>query len=126
MTQEITKIFKALSDVNRLRILKALQSKTLCVCEIQSLLGLANSTISQHLKILKVTGFIIEEKAGKWVNYSINSNPDDARISSILSSLDFWINDEKLIIKDKRIVAKLDRNKICAVKLNSQNNEMKI
>ena len=114
MIKDNTKIFKALSDINRLRILKALQSKTLCVCEIQSLLKLANSTISQHLKILKTAGFIHETKEGKWVNYSIIQNPEDSRIGTILSSLDYWINDERLIIKDKKITAKLDRNKICA------------
>lgn len=116
MDKDNTKIFKALSDINRLRVLKALQSKTLCACEMQALLKLANSTVSQHLKILRNAGFIVENKDGKWVNYSINPQPEDSRISSVLSSLDFWINDEKLIIKDKRIVAKLDRNKICAVK----------
>ena len=111
---EKTKIFKALSDINRLRILKALQTRTLCVCEIKELLDLANSTVSQHLKILKRTGFIIEEKEGKWVNYSINPQPSDQRISSILSSLDFWINDDKTIINDKKIISKLDRKIICS------------
>lgn len=111
--KDSTKIFKALSDINRLRILKALQSKYLCVCELRSLLGLANSTVSQHLKILRESGFITEEKDGKWVNYKINSNPDDPRINSILGSLDFWINNEELIISDKSTIIKLDRNKIC-------------
>ena len=108
-----TKIFKALSDPNRLRILKALQTKYLCVCEIKELLNLANSTVSQHLKILKDTGFIIEEKEGKWVNYMINPRPTDQRISSLLSSLDFWIDDEEMIIEDKKKVKNLDRNIIC-------------
>lgn len=112
--KENTKIFKALSDINRLRILKALQSRTLCVCEIRQLLGLANSTVSQHLKILKETGFILEKKEGKWVNYSINSNPEDKRISSIISTLDFWIADSNIIIKDKKTINKLDRNLICS------------
>lgn len=108
-----TKIFKALSDFNRLRILKALQTRTLCVCEIRGLLDLANSTVSQHLKVLREAGFILEEKDGKWVNYSINPQPADSRISSILSSLDFWISDEEMIINDKRTVSELDRNKLC-------------
>ena len=108
-----TKIFKALSDLNRLRILKALQRKMLCVCEIKELLGLANSTVSQHLKILKSVGFIIEQKEGKWVNYMINPQPADNRISNILGSLDFWIDDEKLIIKDKKTILSLDRKVIC-------------
>lgn len=106
-------IFKTLSDNNRLRILKALQTKKLCVCEIRALLELANSTVSQHLKILKEAGFIVEEKDGKWVNYKINPTQKDERISSILTSLDFWINDEEVIISDKENIKKLDRNNIC-------------
>ena len=108
-----TRIFKALSDRNRLRILKALQSKNLCACEIKELLKLANSTVSQHLKILRNAGFIIEEKEGKWINYKININPDDPRISAVLASLDFWINDEEMIIADKKMLKYVDRNIIC-------------
>lgn len=113
MREDNTKIFKALSDKNRLRILKALQSKVLCVCEIRELLQLANSTVSQHLKILRESDFIIEQKDGRWVNYQINPKPADARITSILSRLDFWINDNVLIIKDMEMVATLDREIIC-------------
>ena len=113
LMQENTNIFKALSDSNRLRILKALQTKTLCVCEIRELLNLANSTVSQHLKTLREAGFILETKDGKWVNYSINHQPSDQRISSILASLDFWINNEELIIEDKKKVIGLDRNNLC-------------
>lgn len=115
MQKENVTIFKAMSDPNRLRILKALQSKILCVCEIKELLNLANSTVSQHLKILKEAGFIIEDKDGKWVNYKINPQPADERISSILSSLDFWISDENTIISDKLKVNSLDRNKLCGI-----------
>jgi ArsR family transcriptional regulator, arsenate/arsenite/antimonite-responsive transcriptional repressor len=108
-----TNIFKILSDNNRLRILKALQSRSLCVCEIKELLNLANSTISQHLKLLKEAEFILEQKDGRWVNYMINPKPSDSRISSILGSLDYWINDEEMIISDKKKVIHLDRNTIC-------------
>lgn len=115
MKNENVEIFKALSDPNRLRILKALQTKVLCVCEIKGLLKLANSTVSQHLKILKEAGFIIEDKDGKWVNYKINPRPADERISSILTSLDFWVSDESTIINDKLKVKELDRNKLCRI-----------
>jgi ArsR family transcriptional regulator len=114
MIEEKTKLFKSLSDSNRLRILKMLQVKPLCVCEITDVLQLATSTVSKHLSILKETGFIIEEKDGKWVNYMINSRPDDPRISSILSTLDFWISDDQLIISDKQRVQKVDRNEVCS------------
>jgi len=114
MTEEKTRIFKALSDPNRLRILKMLQTKSLCVCEITDVLKLATSTVSKHLSILKSTGFIIETKDGKWVNYLINPRPSDARISSVLSTLDFWISDDQMIISDKQKVKKVDRNEVCS------------
>jgi ArsR family transcriptional regulator, arsenate/arsenite/antimonite-responsive transcriptional repressor len=114
MIEEKTKIFKALSDPNRLRILKMLQTKSLCVCEITDVLQLATSTVSKHLSILKSTGFIIETKDGKWVNYLINPRPSDARISSVLSTLDFWISDDQMIISDKQKVQKVDRNELCS------------
>jgi ArsR family transcriptional regulator len=114
MLKEKTKIFKAVSDPNRLRILKMLQIKSLCVCEMQDVLGLAISTVSKHLSILKDTGFIIEEKDGKWVNYLINTNPKDPRVSSLLSRLDFWISDEETISKDRLLVSKVDRIILCA------------
>lgn len=113
MVKDNTKIFKALSDPNRLRILKMLQSKSLCVCEITDVLNLAASTVSKHLSILKDTGFILEQKDGKWVNYLINPRSTDSRISSIISTLDFWIADDRLIISDKQKIQKVDRNKVC-------------
>lgn len=109
-----TKIFKALSDPNRLRILKMLQSKSLCVCEITDVLKLAASTVSKHLSILKEVGFIIEQKDGKWVNYMINPRPSDVRISSVISTLDFWISDDQIISSDKQKVQKVDRNEVCS------------
>ncbi len=114
MIEEKTKLFKCLSDSNRLRILKMLQVKPLCVCEITDVLQLATSTVSKHLSILKETGFIIEEKDGKWVNYMINPRPDDPRISSIISTLDFWIADQKIISDDKTKVTKVDRHLVCS------------
>lgn len=114
MIEEKTKLFKSLSDSNRLRILKMLQVKPLCVCEITDVLQLATSTVSKHLSILKATGFIIEEKDGKWVNYMINPHPDDPRISSIISTLDFWIADQKIIASDKSKVINVDRHVVCS------------
>jgi ArsR family transcriptional regulator, arsenate/arsenite/antimonite-responsive transcriptional repressor len=96
-----------------MRILKMLQSRPLCVCEITFILELAASTVSKHLSILRDTGFIIESKEGKWVNYMIAPYPSDPRISSLLSMLDFWISDDNLIISDKRKVQTVNRNEVC-------------
>ncbi|PKL84268.1 MAG: transcriptional regulator [Ignavibacteriae bacterium HGW-Ignavibacteriae-3] len=108
-----TTIFKALSDPNRLRILKMLQIKPLCVCEIRDILQLATSTVSQHLSVLKKEGFILEEKDGKWVNYIINPRPVDRRISTVLTSLDFWIGDDAINESDRLKVKTVDRLEVC-------------
>ena len=114
MVEDKVKFFKALSDSNRLRILKMLQTRPLCVCEITDILKLATSTVSQHLKILKKAGFIIEEKEGKWVNYLVHPRPSDPRISTLLTSLDYWIAEQSVIIADKKKVMEADRNIICS------------
>lgn len=100
MYNEKAKIFKALSDPNRLRIIRLLQEKTLCVCEIRSALQLANSTVSQHLSVLKEAGFIVESKDGKWVHYSINPRPSEQMVASVLSMLIFWLGDINTINED--------------------------
>ncbi len=111
--EEKVKIFKALSDSNRLRILKMLQEKKLCVCEIREVLKLANSTVSQHLNILKSSGFILEEKDGKWVNYFINPKPGDPIVISVLAMLPLWFANDETIDSDKEKVDGVNRILIC-------------
>lgn len=65
------KIFKALSDPVRLRILEFLRDGEKCVCEIVPHLGLVQPLVSRHLKILKECGLAIDRKKGNWRFYSI-------------------------------------------------------
>jgi ArsR family transcriptional regulator, arsenate/arsenite/antimonite-responsive transcriptional repressor len=106
-------IFKALSDKSRIRIIKMLQKKPLCVCEITAILKLATSTVSNHLSVLTDANLIIGEKDGKWINYKINTNPKDNIISSTLLYLQFILEDDETIINDRRIIANVDRLKLC-------------
>ena len=62
---------KALSDPNRVRILLALKSGELCVCQITELFGLATSTVSKHLSILNHAGLIRSRKTERWVYYRL-------------------------------------------------------
>ena len=69
-------ITKALADENRVRILTALESRELCVCQLIALLQLAPSTVSKHLWILKQAGLIDLRKEGRWSYYRLaNQNP---------------------------------------------------
>jgi len=65
-------VFKALSDVNRLKIIDMLSCGELCVCDLIEGLELSQPTISHHVKILKQAGLVKSHKVGKWTRYSIN------------------------------------------------------
>jgi len=66
-----SKIFKALSDPTRLKIVELLQKKEICACEFVPLTKKAQPTVSQHLKILENAGIIKSRKEGKMILYSI-------------------------------------------------------
>jgi len=112
---KLIKIFKALSDTNRIRILKMLQVKPLCVCEITKILGLAASTVSQHLSILKHAGFIFDQKENKYVNYYLNERSQQQYLKDLIPFIEKWLPDEKIIIRDTEQVKVVDREKICGI-----------
>ncbi len=70
--EELTAIFKALSDGTRLRIVKLLEKGELCVCDIVAALNMVQPKISFHLGTLKEAGLIKDRKQGKWIHYSLN------------------------------------------------------
>jgi len=107
------KIFKALSDPSRLRILGMLQIRPLCVCEIKAILPLALSTVSKHLSILREAGLISDVKEQKWVVYHIETESPDRMIRDLLSSLDRWLADDAQIRADRNRVRTLDRHRLC-------------
>ncbi|MEM1592296.1 MAG: metalloregulator ArsR/SmtB family transcription factor [Candidatus Bathyarchaeia archaeon] len=69
--ERLCRIFRALADSNRIRILKLLEVREMCVCEIMIALELTQPTASHHLKILEDAGLIKGRKEGKWVFYKI-------------------------------------------------------
>lgn len=65
-------IFKAFCDGKRLRILDLLQGGEKCVCALYEELGLPQSTLSYHMKILCESGVVVPRQEGKWTHYSIS------------------------------------------------------
>ena len=64
-------IVKALADENRIRAILALNRRELCVCQIIELLGLAPSTVSKHMSILKQARLVDSRKHGRWIYYRL-------------------------------------------------------
>jgi ArsR family transcriptional regulator len=92
--REFIKVMKALSDPNRVKMLKMLQRKVMCVCEIQVALGLAQSTASKHLKILEEAGLIAYAKEGLWVNYRLADGSGNPYVANLLGNLRYWLEDD--------------------------------
>jgi DNA-binding transcriptional ArsR family regulator len=69
-----SRIFKALADETRLRILNLLRAREMCVCEIMIALNLTQPTASHHLRILESAELVEDSRKGKWVFYKI-ANP---------------------------------------------------
>ena len=77
-------ILKALAHPVRLRILALLRGGELCVCEVAEVLGLAPSTVSEHLTGLRRTGLVREWKVGRWVHVALS---EEATARPVLESL---------------------------------------
>lgn len=72
--KQIVRIYKALSDETRLRILNLLHDDALCVCNIMDTLEMGQSKVSRHLTYLKHAGLVTDKRKGKWVYYSLSKN----------------------------------------------------
>jgi len=70
------KVFRALSDETRLRLLFALRGGELCVCQLIELAARSPSTVSKHLAILHDAGLVDSRKQGHWVYYRLAARPD--------------------------------------------------
>lgn len=67
----VSRLFKALSDQTRLRIVALLAHDELCVCHVEGALGLSQPLISRHLAILRNAGVVASRREGSWVYYRL-------------------------------------------------------
>ena len=88
------RVMKALSDPNRVRILKLLEDGELCVCEIQQVLGLAQSTVSKHMKLLEDAGLTTKKRQGTWMLYRLAAPAETIFAQTMLRQLRGWLDDD--------------------------------
>ena len=88
--RELMTVLKALADENRVRALMTLRSGELCVCQIVELLGLAPSTVSKHIAILKQARLVDGRKQGRWMFYRLakrGASVEARKIAALVSQL---------------------------------------
>ena len=94
--EEIVKIYKALSVKSRLRILKLIKDKELCVNAITARLEISQPAVSQHLSILKKAGLVKSSRYGSIIHYKMNQN----RLENFKKSVKKQLGDEFILLNE--------------------------
>ncbi len=107
--KDFIRVMKALSDPNRVKVVKMLQQKPMCVCEMQTALGIAQPTVSKHLKVLEDAGLVQSKKDGLWVNYSLSGGGGSPYAATLLGNLKHWLGDEPEIQRLSQAIPAIQR-----------------
>lgn len=83
--REHAKVFKALCDPKRLAILALLRGGEKCACVLMDQLGMAQSAVSYHMKILCESGIVASRQEGKWTHYSLSPEGSRAAVQLLAS-----------------------------------------
>ncbi len=110
--KKATKVFKALSDETRLRVLKLLEVRPLCVCEIQHILKGSQPNVSHHLKTLHEAGLVESEKSGLWISYRLPGKPESPLHAAALSLIRKSLATDETVKKDRVLVSSVTRIEI--------------
>jgi ArsR family transcriptional regulator, arsenate/arsenite/antimonite-responsive transcriptional repressor len=114
--RDLMTVIKALADENRVRVLMALGPKELCVCQIVELLGLAPSTVSKHVAILKQARLVDGRKEGRWMFCRLAEDDASAEAKAMTSLVSRLLADDPQSREDaKRLkqILKMDRDELC-------------
>ena len=95
--EELADIFKALSDPTRLRLVKLLSEGggALCVNALAQMLGVTQSAVSQHLRVLRQAGLVRGERRGHFVHYSL----DRGRLEQYKAKLREALGEDFVVVK---------------------------
>ena len=94
---DIVRVMKALSDPGRVTVLKLLGEREMCACEIIRALGLAQPTISRHMRVLADAGLVRARKVGAWVHYRVAEAPDSPVARTMLGHLRGWLENDPAV-----------------------------
>lgn len=109
---------KAVGDPTRTRILKLLEAGGLCVCQVQAVLGLAPSTVSKHLTVLKLADLVEDRRNGKWVEYALTEASRNPHARPVLALVRASLERDPAVLADRkrlREIKAIPMNELCAL-----------
>jgi ArsR family transcriptional regulator len=115
---QLVQVHKAIAHPTRLRLLAALRTGPLCVCQMTVVVRLAASTVSEHLSELRKAGLITDRKEGRWVEYRLS---DSAVSDGTLEPIWPALKDDREAEADAVLVKELRRiplDELCSVDLD--------
>jgi len=99
--RDFAKLFKALSDETRIRILKVLLERECCVCEVMQALDISQPRASRNLGILEDAGFIKSRRDGLWILYSIDERKTNSYAAPLVQLLRSSLGNDETILQDR-------------------------
>jgi ArsR family transcriptional regulator len=108
MKRELLELLKALGDSTRMRIVHLIDQcgPEICVCDMEAVLDLPQSTISRQLMRLRSARIVMDSRNSMWVNYAIDDSKNDLRDGLLAVMRKAWATDPELKA-DKKKFAKL-------------------
>lgn len=107
--RELVKVFRALSDGTRIRILKVLLERECCVCEIMQALDISQSRASRNLGILEGAGFVKSRREGLWMVYAIDEQAMNSYVAALIEVLRGSLVNEEIILWDRERLSRAVR-----------------
>jgi len=121
--RDFVKLFKALSDETRLRMLHILLERECCVCEVMQALDISQTRASRNLAALYEAGFLKLRRDGFWSLYSIDMDDTNELIANLIQAVAKAMEGNKVIEQDRERLKKATRvGPSCAEKMRGENN----
>ena len=124
--RDLVKVYKALSDESRLRVLNLLSEKECCVCEVMQALEITQSKASRILSALYDVGFLNLRKDGLWSLYSIDWDGMGENLKDILETVNTGLEGNKQMEADRERLKTAVRvgpgcvNNVCSTQLTNE------
>lgn len=87
--ERVARVFKALGDPTRVRLLSLIAAGAAgeaCICDLTEPVGLSQGTVSHHMRLLAEAGLVTREQRGRWAYFALNAGALDAAADALRSA----------------------------------------